>query len=265
MPILWFYDFPPSLCKKNYDSEAECVGDHCQKHERWVIASYVMSRHDWSLYHVHLQPPQFSLSITGDFCRTLCVSSIYCWRSITGEPGGHPSSFTGGRWTGWLWTFFLLLVNTSRFLQQKSLRRSRLIFPTSRSNQGKMEMGGNNMPALFSRAEDWLFKNSLGISAESVPEQILDHFFSYFSGFLLLLVAQNILYPRTGFLPLSKRKWKTAMMGSQTLQFSLLLWITILHVINIEGLFPQKFMNLDPNWCKDSNVWKMKLFSWFPL
>lgn len=51
------------------------------------------------------------------------------------------ASFTGGRWTGWLWTFFLLLVNTSRFLQQKSLRRSRLIFPTSKSNQGKMEMG----------------------------------------------------------------------------------------------------------------------------
>lgn len=140
MPILWFYDFPPSLCKKNYDSEAECVGDHCQKHERWVIASYVMSRHDWSLYHVHLQPPQFSLSITGDFCRTLCVSSIYCW-SITGEPGGHPSSFTGGRWTGWLWTFFLLLVNTSRFLQQKSLRRSRLIFLPRDQTKGKWRWG----------------------------------------------------------------------------------------------------------------------------
>lgn len=76
---------------KNYGSEAECVGDHCQKHERWVIASYVMSRRDWSLYHVHLQPPQFSFCVNGDFCRTPCVSSIYCWRSITGELGGHPS------------------------------------------------------------------------------------------------------------------------------------------------------------------------------
>ena len=61
----------------------------------------------------------------------------------------------------------------------ESVRRSGLIFPTLRSNQGKMEMGGNNKPALFSRAEDWVFKNSLGISAESVPEQILDHFFLF--------------------------------------------------------------------------------------
>ena len=36
------------------------------------------------------------------------------------------------------------------------------------------------------------------------------------------------------------------MMGSQTLQFSLLLWITILHVINIEGLFPPKVYEFVP-------------------
>lgn len=56
--------------------------------------------------------------------------------------------------------------------------------------KGKMEMGGNNMPALFSRAEDWLFKNSLGISAESVPEQIF-----FFLFFWIPLAFSSSKYP----------------------------------------------------------------------
>ena len=62
------------------------------------------------------------------------------------------------------------MTEAPKLKQQKLGRKERI------ETKGIMEMGGNNKPALFSRAEDWLLKNSLGISAESVPEQILDHF-----------------------------------------------------------------------------------------
>ena len=161
---------------KNYGSETECVGDHCQKLERWVIASYVMSRRDWSLYLVHLQPPQFSFCVNGDFCRTPCVSSIYCWRSITGEPGGHPSLAGDEQDHSGLFSCSLLTQHAfySRIPQEKQAH-----LPCLEIKPRENGDGGNNKPALFSRAEDWLFKNSLGISAESVPGRILDHFFLF--------------------------------------------------------------------------------------